>query len=432
MRKSKSAFRSLLLAAASCALALACLALAGCAQGTPADSSASGASQDSSGAGQVEESNLVRGGDPMNAFAANSAAIELTGSENACYSPASFYIALAMVASGADGAAQKQLFDALSIGSVEELDEYCKNQLQEIAITNETSTIEVANSLWSNVGYNFSAEYQEAVGEYFNAGAFDVEFGTQQTNDMMKSWISEETRGLLEPDISTDAGMVAMLINTIYFNDNWIVPFTEGETAPDAFHAEGGDVEAQFMHNTTDYAGYIEGDGFTAAQLPFAGGSTCTFYLPDEGASASDLVATPESVEKLLSAEPNSQAQISWSVPRFATSSSFDDLVECARQLGVIDVFDAANSDMFKNMIVSENSVDAGFYISDALQETRIELDELGVEAAAYTALTVRATSLAPESEEVVEFVLDRPFVYAITASNGAPLFVGVVVNPAA
>lgn len=432
MRKLTSKPAACVLMALAGAMVCACVALSGCSQTAQGSSASSGSPQAPDGSGQVEESNLVTEGDPITSFAANSAAIELAGDQNACYSPASFYMALAMVAAGADGEAQQQMFDALDVQDIDELNAYCKEQLREIAVTDETSTIDIANSLWSNVGYTFQAEYQDAVEEYFDAGAFDVQFGTQQTNDMIRDWISDETRGMLEPEIGTDAAMVAMLINTIYFNDNWIEPFTEGETAPDTFHTEGGDVQTQFMHNTTDYGGYIEGDGFTAAQLPFAGGSTCTFYLPDEGKSVRELTDRPEAVAGLLAAQPNSDAQISWSVPKFSTSSSFDDLVECAKELGMTDVFDPAKGDMFRNMIVADNSSDMGFYISDALQETRIELDELGVEAAAYTALTMRATALAPEAQEVVEFVLDRPFAYVITASNGAPLFIGVVANPAA
>lgn len=429
--QANSATRSGILAAFACVCIVACLTLFGCSQDGGSQSAAEDASDEGAG-GQVEISNTVSGDDPMTSFAANSAAIELTGEENACYSPASFYIALSMVAAGASGEAQQQMFDTLGVQSTEGLDEYCRTQLKEIGYTDEIGTIDISNSLWSNVGYTFQTEYQDAVEKYFDAGAFDVQFGTQQTNDMIASWISDETRGLLEPDIVTDASMVAMLINTIYFNDNWIEPFTEGATAPDVFHAQDGDVEVQFMHNTTDYASYIEGDGFTAAQLPFAGGSTCTFYLPDEETSLGELMGTPESIAALLAAQPNSQAQVAWSVPRFTTSSSFDDLIECAKQLGITDIFDPAKGDMFRNMIVAETGEDMEFYVSDALQETQIEMNELGVEAAAYTAMTVRATGLAPESAEVVEFVLNRPFAYAITASNGAPLFVGVVANPAA
>ena len=431
-RKAAGRPRLLAILHAAVAVAVAGLAIAGCSQGAPGDQAAGQGSSDAASTDQAQVTNTVSGDDPMTSFAANSAAIELTGDENACYSPASFYIALAMVAAGADGEAQQQMFDTLGVQGTEALDEYCRKQLDEIGYTDETGTIDISNSLWSNVGYTFQTEYQSAVEEYFDAGAFDIQFGTQQTNDTIKAWISEETRGLLEPDVSTDASMVAMLINTIYFKDNWIEPFTEGETTPDVFHAEDGDVEAQFMHNTTDYVGYIEGDGFTAAQLPFAGGSTCTFFLPNEGTTVAEMLSGPQAVADLLSAQPNSQAQISWAVPRFTASSSFDDLVACAQQLGITDIFDPAKGDMFRSMIVAESSEDMRFYVSDALQETQIELNEFGVEAAAYTAMTVRATSLTPESVEVVDFVLNRPFAYAITASNGAPLFIGVVANPAA
>ena len=410
------------------------LACFGCASSDQSSSSASSSSarEESDGDLIYENMDLVYDGEPMSVFAANSAAFELSGDENACYSPASYYIALAMVAAGADGDAQQQLFAALGAQSTEELDDYCRAQLDEITSTSEETTIDISNSLWSNVGYTFLTEYQEAVEEYFDAGAFDVEFGTQQTNDMITQWISEETRGLLEPVITTDESDVATLINTLYFKDQWMEAFTEGATEPDVFHAADGDVQADFMHNTTDYGTYIEGDGFTAAQMPFSGGSTCTFFLPDAGTDLSELLGTPQDIANLLAAEPNSDAQISWSVPKFEISSTFGDLIDCARELGVTDIFDPTSEDMFKNMIVADNAADLDFYINDAIQETTISLDELGVEAAAYTMLTVKATSLAPEPTETVEFVLDRPFAYVITAPNNVPLFIGVVANPSA
>ena len=258
-----------------------------------------------------------------------------------------------------------------------------------------------------------------------------MEFGTQQTDAMITKWISDETRGLLEPQITTSKGDVATLINTIYFKDQWMQAFTEGATASDVFHADSGDVNADFMHVTTDYGTYIVGDDFTAAQMPFSGGSNCTFFLPNAGVELSQLVESPEALAALISAQPNSDAQIQWSVPKFETSSTFGDLVDCAEALGITDIFDPTGEDMFRNMIVAETAADMNFYVNDAIQETTISLDEFGVEAAAYTMLTVKATSLAPEPTEVVEFVLDRPFAYIITAPDNTPLFIGVVANPA-
>ena len=429
----KKALAAIVLTLGLSAFAFACLGCTSTQQASSSSADSSSSQQEAADDSATDaDFELLTDGEAMTVFAANSSAFELTGEENACYSPASYYIALAMVAAGADGEAQDQLFTALGASSTEELDEYCQTQLMGLASSDEYSTIDISNSLWSNVGYMFQAEYQEAVEKFFDAGAFDVEFGTQQTNDMIKEWISDETRGLLEPDIKTDEAMVAMLINTIYFNDTWQEAFVEGATDSEIFHAPSGDVEAEFMHNTTDFGTYIEGEGYTAAQMPFSNGSTCTFFLPDPESSVSEMLSSPQKISDMLLAEPNSTAQISWSVPKFETSSKFEDLIKCANKLGVTEIFNPSSGYMFRNMIVAETSADIEFYISDALQETTIKLDEYGVEAAAYTSFSIRATSLLPEMEEIVDFVLDRPFAYAITAPNGVPLFMGVVVNPAA
>lgn len=51
------------------------------------------------------------------------------------------------------------------------------------------------------------------------------------------------------------------------------------------------------------------------------------------------------------------------------------------------------------------------------------------MEAAAYTVFSLSATS-AGEMPEELDFVLDRPFLFAITSDDGLPLFVGVVNQP--
>lgn len=59
----------------------------------------------------------------------------------------------------------------------------------------------------------------------------------------------------------------------------------------------------------------------------------------------------------------------------------------------------------------------------------RVTTDEEGVEAAAYTVFSLSATS-AGEMPEELDFVLDRPFLFAITGQDGLPLFVGAVNHP--
>ena len=69
-----------------------------------------------------------------------------------------------------------------------------------------------------------------------------------------------------------------------------------------------------------------------------------------------------------------------------------------------------------------------GVFLSSAKHAVRVAIDEEGVTAAAYTVM-MEAGAAEPPDEEI-DFTLDRPFVFAITARSGLPLFVGIVNAP--
>ena len=57
-------------------------------------------------------------------------------------------------------------------------------------------------------------------------------------------------------------------------------------------------------------------------------------------------------------------------------------------------------------------------------------IDENGCEATTYVKFNFGSGTGAPPSDEV-DFVLDRPFLFAVTnGTNGLPLFAGIVNRP--
>jgi serine protease inhibitor len=56
-----------------------------------------------------------------------------------------------------------------------------------------------------------------------------------------------------------------------------------------------------------------------------------------------------------------------------------------------------------------------------------VQIDEEGVKAAAYIEFPGPTSPMPPE--EIIDFILDRPFIFAITTDN-IPLFMGTVNNP--
>lgn len=64
-------------------------------------------------------------------------------------------------------------------------------------------------------------------------------------------------------------------------------------------------------------------------------------------------------------------------------------------------------------------------FVSRAEHAARVMIDEKGCTAAAYTVMAVCGASMPPEQE--VDFVVNRPFLFAITGNDGLPLFAGIV-----
>ncbi len=432
--------RRSLLCAGVCAAALCLIGvigMAGCAASTSSSASSSAASEPQT-ANTLE---LVQTDDPFTSFAANSATPILTGmgtgaegadakgaldAQNTCYSPLSLYLALALAADGTQSDAQDQLLNVLGAADKQTLLATCNDTIDALTDTYDPYTLKIANSLWAAKGYTFKSSYLTEVQSTFDAEAFDVELGTETTDKAISDWIAANTENLLQPSFSTTPSMVAALINTIYFKDSWLTSFPEESTAPQTFHGVNGDADVPFMHLSLEESAYAEGSNFTAARLVFQGGASMTFYLPNDGITPLDLVGTPESARTLLETELELQ-NIDWSVPKFTVESSFKDLVQDMELLGVTDIFDPANDGMFAPMIEANNGLDEALYISDIIQETHLALDENGVEAAAYTAMIMKAMAMAPDVSEPIPFVLDRPFVYALTSPEGIPLFMGCI-----
>ena len=115
---------------------------------------------------------------------------------------------------------------------------------------------------------------------------------------------------------------------------------------------------------------------------------------------------------------------INLSMPRFDVSSDLD-LIGGLKELGVTDIFDMDVS----NFDPLEASTDDPLYVSKAQHAARVKVDEEGCEAAAYTVIMVDCGAAMPPDDEV-DFVLDRPFLFAVTGESGLPLFTGVVNQP--
>lgn len=368
---------------------------------------------------------------------------------NSCFSPLSLYFALALVADGTSGEAQSQVLELLGQQDKHALNAFCKAWIDRLQNTDASVaddgsadpgnpySLKVANSIWAGMDYRFNELYANEVEDALDASVHAVEFGTQGADGEISGWISEKTEGLIVPEIRTSADQVATLINALYFKDAWVSAFEASDTAPDVFHAQSGDVQASFMHSTIEDCGYVQGGDFEAVSLGFQGGASFNCFLPNDGVDVEELLTDSAAIEELLNAQFEIR-EVTVSLPKFTIDTKFDDLIPAMQALGVTDVFDPNIAGMFDGMLepstqglASDANSSENFYISDAIQETHIALDEEGAEAAAYTMLDIKTTTLLPEGEPV-NFIANRPFAYTLTSPEGVVLFAGYLVNPQA
>lgn len=347
--------------------------------------------------------------------------------ENKVYSPLNVYMSLAMLAEATDGESRQQILALLGSESIDALRSQAASVWNANYSNDGAVTSILANSLWLNEAVDFNQTTMDSLAENYYASSFRGEMGSDAFNQALRDWINEQTGGLLEAQtegLSMTPETVMALASTIYYRAKWHSGFSESRTDKGLFHlfsADGESVECDFMHKSGSNT-YYWAEQFGAVSLSLEGSGKMWFLLPDEGVSIDDLLADGQTMEFLNNDgnwEDNKHLIVNLSVPKFDVASDFD-LGEGLRALGITDVFDIETADF--SPVTSEA---AEIFLSKADHAARVAIDEEGVTAAAYTVMMAAGAAEPPEEE--MDFVLDRPFLFAITGQDGLPLFVGIV-----
>jgi serine protease inhibitor len=116
-------------------------------------------------------------------------------------------------------------------------------------------------------------------------------------------------------------------------------------------------------------------------------------------------------------------------LPRFELKATYR-LNEPLRTLGMVRAFEPEGSQL-TGMLAPLDRAGAGrFFISAVLQSIFWQVDEEGSEAAAVTAIGVRAAAVVRRPQPF-QMVVDRPFFCAIEdRRSGALIFVGAIFDP--
>lgn len=351
-----------------------------------------------------------------------------SGDANRVYSPPSLYMALAMLARSTGGQTRAQVLSLLGKEDVAALSQQASALWNANYRSDGAMTRTIATSLWLRDDTAYRADTVQTLADSYYASVYRGRMGTGEYNALLRQWLNDNTLGLLTDqfqNVFMPPDTMASIASAVALSAKWDKGFNSKATAPAVFHAPSGDVMVDFMHATREDDFYW-GDRFTAVHCTFDLDGGMWLILPDEGYTPDDLLADQQALSFMLdpAAERSSRfVKINLSVPRFDVTSDLE-LSAALRALGVTDVFSEQAADF-----TPLTDTDQPVWLSQVQHAARVAIDEEGCKAAAYTVLLMVGAA-PPQEREVVDFVLDRPFLFVITGADGLPLFVGVVNQP--
>jgi serine protease inhibitor len=350
---------------------------------------------------------------------------------NVFLSPLSASMALGMILNGADG----ETFEAMrSTLGWEDMTQDQINQayrdLMELLLDLDPSVeLLVANSTWAREGLPFLPEFFQAVQEWFDAEARELDFEDPAAVDAINAWAEEKTNGRI-PEVleQIEPHQILFLLNAVYFKGDWTSQFDRGETGPADFTlADGSQVQVQRMNGKLPVGVRQLPGGGQVGELPYGGQAfVMNVVLPPPDGSLEDLLADLDAATwaEWTVGFPQDYAdarEIQVGLPRLELTYS-KELNDVLSDMGMGIAFEPHEAD-FSRLI--ELSPPQNAYLDFVKQDTFLRVDEEGTEAAAVTTVGVGIVSMPPS------LIVDRPYLLVIRERlSGSILFMGAIGDP--
>jgi serine protease inhibitor len=420
------------------------LALAGCGSGTTGSGGATVGADVQLVAATVpraaaDPALLPAAATAVTAFSADlyrAAAAAAPGANLVC-SPYSVAVALAMTRSGARGRTADEVDRVLHSPSDGRLNPALNALTQRVSSfagpvargdgSRTELLLDVANSLWGQRGTQWQPAFLDALARYYGAGMRQVNYLDEQDREQARlsinHWTASQTHSRIKdllPAGVLDELSRLVLVNAVYLKAGWLLPFEQRSTNVGTFTTAAGRSMRVPMMSGAEERGFQTGDGWQAVELPYQGGKLAMAVIVPE-ADRFDQVEReldgPALARLLTGFQP---AGVALTLPcwTFRTRVTLNQVLS---DLGMPTAF-GVEAD-FSPMTATER-----LSIAAVLHQAFVAVDENGTEAAAATAVVMRAVSAIYRPTTLV---VDRPFLFVIhDVGTGAPLFVGRVTDP--
>jgi serine protease inhibitor len=348
-------------------------------------------------------------------------------SDNFMLSPLSASTALTMLLNGCKGDTYDQLKETLKYPenmTLSEINEVYKSLVAQLLVVDPKVKLALANAIFYRLGFSVKAPFLNTMSTDFDAEVAGLDFSLPSALSTINNWASDNTNGKVPKvlDEISDAA-VMFLMNALYFKGDWSYQFDKSLTSDRPFYTDGStSVDVSTMKGDVG-SKVTTGSNYRAIELPY-GCTNFTMVVIVPGGTIDDFISsfTPERWNAITSAfdEQEEYGELTVYMPKYKFSYE-KYLNDQLQSMGMLDAFNPDLADL-------SGISDASIFVSFVKQNTFVEVDEKGTEAAAVTTVGGFATSFPPQP---MQFVIDKPFVFAIRErTTNTLLFIGQVTDP--
>ena len=346
---------------------------------------------------------------------------------NLMLSPLSASTALTMLLNGCGGDTYTQLQGTLNYPSgmtIADINEAYKSLVEQLLNADPKVKLALANAIFYRNDFAVKAPFLGIMDNDYKATVDGLDFAAPAALTTINKWASDNTNGKIPKVLDEiDADAVMFIMNALYFNGDWSYQFDKSLTQERPFYPDGSNAV-----NVTTMKGevgskVVYGNGYKAVEMPYGRTNFTMVVIVPEGSLKAFYPSFTNESWILLTDDLDNMAEydkMTVLMPKF----KFDYekyLNDQLQSMGMVDAFIPYKANLSG---ISDQSI----FVDFVKQNTFVEVDEEGTEAAAVTTIGIRLTSMPQQPDQ---FVIDKSFIFAIRErTTNTLLFIGQVVNP--
>lgn len=337
-------------------------------------------------------------------------------SGNMTVSPLSLAINVALRACSFDKETEETTLRAFGLNDIETLRKVCNKLMRFIPSPANGGKIVLANSVWYNDSYEVSPSYINMINTDFYADVVGFDAADpKQVQSSIDGWCSENTKGMIDYfPVNITPEIVAVMLNAMYFTNQWLFPFDSKKTQEADFNGTHGSKKCLMMSKKFYGQLYYSNEVAEASILPYKGCNRMIIILPKDGVSIEELSQSLNyrAYKELLA--DKEVVDLDLHFPKFEGGSEM-------KMNSILSEMGIRTSDIVPQKMGLSKSTN-----SQIKQITKIILDEEGTQAAAVTGDEI--DEFNPHRGVSMRF--DRPFLYFIENTvTGTILLAGRICN---